>query len=261
MITAGTAALLALSAGATATGQIVAGGKSAGAAKEAARLQTDAATEAARIQAQSDREALEFQKQEAARAQQIAEANRRANYEQWAADRRRLGTLGHVLGLPGPEIPGYVPIEPPRGTLGAAMPSATPTGATAPVTPGGTLTQAQQAFDTLFPDPTLTPDMLRAKEAELQAAGFILRPNAAGVVGKVQYGPGGPIIDVIQGAASGLNKKQWLLPQPAAGPRTMAQPGTLGALLQPLPYAQAPLTPALEAPQLRYPMGTLGRYL
>jgi hypothetical protein len=77
------------------------------------------------------------------------------------------------------------------------------------------------------------------------------------VVGKIQYGPQGPIIDVIQGASSGLNKKQWLLPQPAARRATPAPSALAGTLLQPLPYASLTLTPPLESV---YQPGTLGYY-
>lgn len=99
------------------------------------------------------------------------------------------------------------------------------------------LSGAQAAFDALFPDATLTPDMVKGKEKELAAAGFTLRPNAAGVVGKVQY-KGGPIIDVIQGAGSGLNRKQWLPPS-ASAPAAAATAVTTPSLA---PRQSAPTT-------------------
>lgn len=84
---------------------------------------------------------------------------------------------------------------------------------------------AQQKFNEIFPDETLTPDMLKARERDLNAAGFILRPNAAGVVGKVQYGSDpNAVIDVIQGAGSGLNRRQWLY-GPSGGSAAAAAPG------------------------------------
>jgi len=79
--------------------------------------------------------------------------------------------------------------------------------------------QAQAAwagFNKLFPGETLTPAMLTAHKAELEALGFTLRPNAAGEVGKIQYGTD-RIADVIQGAGSGVNKKQVLYGGPPPG--------------------------------------------
>ena len=67
----------------------------------------------------------------------------------------------------------------------------------------------QGIFNWLFPGESLSPADLKAKEAELAKYGITLAPNAAGVVGKVRL-PNGQIIDVIQGAGSGLNRKQWL---------------------------------------------------
>jgi hypothetical protein len=146
-------------------------------------------------------------------------------------------TLASWLGLPASTA--YTP---------AQMPGSAPAATAPPVD----LSEAQAKFNALFPDERLTPEMVKAKEAELKAAGFTLRPNAAGVVGKIQYGSG-PIIDIIQGAQSGVNKKQWLLPQataPAAGgsagpqpfaPRFTADlratPATLGGMLDIAPAA------------------------
>lgn len=79
-----------------------------------------------------------------------------------------------------------------------------------------TYQEAQQAFNQLFPGEQLTPQMLQEHEAELNALGFQLRPNAQGVVGKIQWGSE-PIVDVIQGAGSGLNRKQWLTGAPVPG--------------------------------------------
>jgi len=67
----------------------------------------------------------------------------------------------------------------------------------------------QQFFNLLFPGDTLTPDMLTEYEAALKAHGITLVRNAAGVPGKIKL-PNGQVVDVIQGAGSGLNRKQWL---------------------------------------------------
>ncbi len=106
--------------------------------------------------------------------------------------------------------------------------------APAPTAPAGMpadYASAQQAFNQLFPGETLTPQMLQEHEAELKALGFTLRPNAAGVVGKIQWG-NEPIVDVIQGAGSGLNRKQWLVPDGAAG-GAMTGPGQFGGMVSP----------------------------
>lgn len=94
----------------------------------------------------------------------------------------------------------------PTGPVGTAE---NPQGTTLGTQPR-TYQEAQEAFNRLFPGETLTPQMLQEHKAELEALGFQLRPNAQGVVGKIQWG-NEPIVDVIQGAGSGLNRKQWLV--------------------------------------------------
>jgi hypothetical protein len=108
---------------------------------------------------------------------------------------------------------------------GAPIDPSVPTGALATTGAPKTYAEAQQAFNQLFPGEQLTPQMLQEHEAELNALGFQLRPNAAGVVGKIQWG-NEPIVDVIQGAGSGLNRKQWLIGDGGAG----ASGGALGGL-------------------------------
>jgi len=184
---------------APAVGSVVGAKMASGAQSRAAQQQTQSANYAADIQDRAAREALEYQKQQAAEEARRYEIDRRANYDQWAAHEGRLGSLSQIWGFGGRPIPGYVPGTP--NTNAGPAPD---------------LSDAQAKFNALFPDETLTPDMVKAKEAELKAAGFTLRPNAAGVVGKIQYGSG-PIIDIIQGASSGVNKKQWLLPQDGGG--------------------------------------------
>lgn len=104
---------------------------------------------------------------------------------------------------------------PPPGPAGVLSPSR-PTGAQSART---LPPEAQAAFEAIFPDATLTPAMLAEKKDALAAAGFSLVPNAAGVVGKVRWGTNpADVIDVIQGAGSGLNRRQWLVDTPASGP-------------------------------------------
>jgi hypothetical protein len=111
------------------------------AAGSAADKQTAAANHAADVEAQSNREALAFQKQQAAYQAQQDEVNRRANYDQWAAKQRKVGSIGQMLGLGGTEIPAYVPGGTPDfGTMvdaSSARPRVGPRPAGAPVPPGG----------------------------------------------------------------------------------------------------------------------------
>jgi hypothetical protein len=258
MITAATAALLALAGGAQATGQIVAAHKSASAAKKAAQLQTSSANYAADKEAEATRQALDFQKAEAARARADAEVTRRANYDQWAAQQRRLGTLGQLLGLAPAEIPPYVPLDASASTLGAAMPwmGANRAGA-APGAPGtASVPNDYQAwFNSLIAGKPFNQQTLLDLEPTLNAAGVRLTPpNAAGDRTKIQL-PTGQWVRV----GFGEGKPVWVV-QPGAGAPMLPRgaQGTLGAMM-PLPYTQAPLTPALQAP--RYPYGTLGGYL
>ena len=123
-----------IAGGATATGQIVSAKLQSGAAKKSAQLQTTSANYAADKQAEATQKALDFQQAEAAKTRADAEVTRHANYDQWAAQQRRLGTLGQLLGMAPPEIPGYVPLDAGAGTLGAALP---PTGANRSGMPSG----------------------------------------------------------------------------------------------------------------------------
>lgn len=243
--------------GAAATGQIIAGKMQSGAAKKSAQLQTASADKAAELQAQSTREALDFQKAEAARARADAETTRRANYEQWAAQQRRLGTLSQLLGLGAPEIPGYVPLD---GTLGAAMPSqnappAAPAGTGGASVPGG---DYQTWFNRLIEGKPFNQQTLLELEPQLNAAGVKLTPpNAAGDRTKIGL-PNGQWVRV----GFGEGKPVWVV-QSGTGTAPMVprgNPGTLGAML-PSPSAAAPLTPALQAPQFQYPYGALGSYM
>lgn len=93
-------------------------------ARETARLQTEAATKAAQLQKESSDAALGFTKQQALYGAQSAETDRSANYQQWAAKERRLGSIGEMVGLGQRDIPSYVPSPTPNfdtpGSGGAA---------------------------------------------------------------------------------------------------------------------------------------------
>jgi hypothetical protein len=243
--------------GAAAAGQIVGAKMQSGAAKQSAQLQTASANYAADKQAQATREALDFQKAEAARARQDTEVTRKANYDQWAAQQRRLGTLGQLLGMAPPEIPGYVPLD---GTLGSAMPSqnaspGAPAGAGTQSVPGG---DYQAWFNSLVAGKPFNQQTLLDLEPELNRYGVKLTPpNAVGDRTKIGL-PNGQWVRV----GFGEGHPVWV-PQSGTGSTVSARgtsPGTLGAMM-PTPYAAAPMTPPLQAPPFQYPYGALGGYL
>lgn len=98
-----------------ATATTVAASKQSGAVTDAAKLQTDAANHAADVQAKSAADTLAWNKQQAEQQWQQQETDRKANYDQWAAKRRNIGSIGQFLGLGiGGDIPGYVPSVDPR---------------------------------------------------------------------------------------------------------------------------------------------------
>lgn len=109
-----------------ASGAIAAGGQIAGsalsahAAGSAAKRETEASNYAAAAQAKAAADALAFQKEQAAQDLAIAEATRKANYDQWAAKQGRLSNLSVLTGAGRQEIPAYSPIPtasaPPQGT-------------------------------------------------------------------------------------------------------------------------------------------------
>jgi hypothetical protein len=140
-----TAAILsAIGAGISAGSSIYGANKQAGAAETAAKLQTDAANHAADVQAQSNREALQFEREQAAYAAQQTEVDRHANYDQWAARQRRVGSIGDYLGFKGTanNLPAYVPGVVPD--FGSAV--ASPSPVNAPVSVGAGQTPAAAAM-------------------------------------------------------------------------------------------------------------------
>lgn len=113
---------------------------------------------------------------------------------------------------------------------------------------GGANGDPQSYFNSLFPGDSLTPDQLTAQEANLTQHGIKVLRNAAGVAGKIQL-PGGQIVDVIQGAGSGLNRKQWLTGDAGGGGNGIpgAAPGDYSSIA---PYggAAGSFTPASYTP-------------
>lgn len=208
---------------ATSTATILAGIAAAGAttaaakmgsnaANNAARLSTDAANHAADVQGQSAREALEFQKTEAARDRAREEVTRKADYEQWAAHRRGLGSLAGLLGFAAPEIPGYVPLEPGGAPTSAAAPTGAPDPRFAEV--------FTRATTGLAPTAENLPIVIDA----LQKAGIkVNRGTHAGNQPSDDFitFDGGGGFDVIQNVGS-PNARWQMLPPRAAGSTTRA---------------------------------------
>lgn len=89
---------------------------------KAAQRTTDAANHAADVEAASARDALDFQKQEAERTATQVEADRHANYDQWAAFMNAHNAARQKYGYSTTAIPGYVPGVTPKYTSpGAAL--------------------------------------------------------------------------------------------------------------------------------------------
>lgn len=120
-VVASAIALAALAASATAGGAIASGAIGAHASGEAADKQTAAANHAADLQDAANKRAEAFQRQQAEQAYQQGEVDRQANYDQWAAKRRNIGSISQMLGLGGGgDIPAYVPSVDPRYLDGGA---------------------------------------------------------------------------------------------------------------------------------------------
>ena len=96
-------------AAASAVSGIVGAKMQSGAVRNAAQEQARAADIAAAEQRRASEAAEAFQRQQAQQAWAQQEADRRANYDQWAAREQRLGSIGEMLGYGRRQTPGYVP--------------------------------------------------------------------------------------------------------------------------------------------------------
>jgi hypothetical protein len=97
-------------------GTAIAGIVGGGAAITAGAINAHAAGNAADDQLKANEDALQAQQANQAYANQVAETNRRANYDQWAAREGQLSSVGQMLGLPARQIPDYVPLPPGAST-------------------------------------------------------------------------------------------------------------------------------------------------
>lgn len=110
----------------TAGAGIYAAHEQSGAAKDAAKTQADASTHAADIQSKAADEQLAFQRQQAENDWRNQQQTQQANYNQWAAGRGRLRSLGAMTGIDIGADPAYVPGIDPRFDTGASpLPSST----------------------------------------------------------------------------------------------------------------------------------------
>ena len=235
------------------TGAVNAAHKIASASTEAANITSTAATNAAQIDAQSKAAALAFSRQQAEKDYQNQEIARQGNYNQWASQQQRLGSLGGMLGLGPRNIPAYVPSQDPQFTPSAgAPPSAGTVGAAA----------SGPTSSTNLSDPNAWMGLVRDPKALSTWVAQGLGPAAAKpglvdyYVGKIHEQPGANPTEQAGGAAYWLQKLQAgaggtsatsAVPPPAAAPA-----GSLASLIG---YRRAPLTPALAAPY-----GTVGAY-
>jgi hypothetical protein len=191
--------------------------------------QLEATKYAADAQAKAAADSLAFQRQQADYNAQVAESTRSANYDQWAAKQRQLGSVGDALGLPARAIPAYVPI--PASGLGAPSGVVAPGAGGAPAAPadptrvgitdpgqGGSATATPPAganaawwnpadpkgsVAALFGGAAPTSQAILARKAQIEAAGGqVSPPNAEGVTSKI-YLPGVGWTRVLDGGVAG----------------------------------------------------------
>lgn len=121
------------SAAATAGGAVASGALASHGVSSAADKQMQAQNYAADQQKKAADEQLAYQRQQAENTFRQQEADRKANYDQWAARQTRLNSIGAALGYgAGTTIPAYVPMTDPNYTAG-----------TTPLPPAGTAAPIQ----------------------------------------------------------------------------------------------------------------------
>lgn len=123
------------SAAATAGGAVAGAAMSSHGVSSAADKQMQAANYAADQQKKAADDQLAYQRQQAENTYRQQEADRKANYDQWAARQTRLNSIGAALGYgAGTSIPAYVPIADPGYTTGTTPLPPTGTGGPTPTT-------------------------------------------------------------------------------------------------------------------------------
>lgn len=198
-----TAAWGAIGAGVSAGTSLIGAHMQAGAAEDAAHLQVDASKYAADKQDAAAQRAEAWQRQQAEAQWQQQETDRKANYDQWAAKRRNIGSIGKFLGLgSGGDIPAYVPSVDPRLTApGAPLPAGpgqTPPGGPAsagpaapPATFGAALTSGRPTVPPTAAPLTNTPAPGSPAQLALLRARMGGNAGTAGPMGAPQLQPDG----------------------------------------------------------------------
>jgi hypothetical protein len=194
------------------------------ASADAAQKQLEATKYAADAQAKAAAESLAFQRQQAAYDAAMAETNRAANYQQWAAKQQQLGSVGQALGLPARSIPAYVPLPAASDAPSPGPPQGPPLG-TADLGAGGGAEAAwwnpqdpQGSLNTLLAGKAPTSQTILALRPELEAAGIQISPaNQEGVTSKVLI-PGVGWTRILEGGVKGGQGTGWTyVPQPGGG--------------------------------------------
>jgi hypothetical protein len=234
----------AVGAAATGTGAVVAGKMQASASRDAASQTTAAANHAADLQSQAADQALTFQREQGENAYQNSEVARHGNYDQWAAQQRKVRSVGQMLGLPDFDIPDYAPGVDPNLT-GRPNPAAGAAGGNG---------NGVQAFmlDLLNKgvDPKAVADQTNAKFGASIGTGALYYPNN-NTIGLPDF--------YIAGPQQGQTGTGWnVVTRGGGGPTTAAAPRSVGSYLT--PYATPPMAPAL-AMSTRYGPGSVGSYM
>lgn len=246
---------------------IIAGGTAGGAAiaahgnTSAAQTQADASKTATAAQANANQQQLDFTKQQASAAYNSQEADRKANYDQWAARQSFFGNMGTELGLPNRTLPAYVPTPPnPFGGVapaGAPSQAPSPMGATAAPAPAatGAGTNYQSLFQNLTGGKPLNQAGLTALAPQLQQAGIKLgNPNATGVISKIIL-PDQTAVRVLDGDTSVASPTTWMV-QPGTGPTSTAKSASVYQN-NPSQFAMGTMGDMLMSPQNLDPRNTL----
>ena len=148
------------------------------AAGKAAKATSDASNYAADRQAEAQQRQEQFLREQAQRNYEQEESVRRANYDQWAAREKRLGSIAERLGYGRRDVPAYVPSVNP-GFMGQSGP---PQSSTNPVSMGPRPTAATMPTQPTVP--SARDVILRRKFPEGSIGAYVLarRQKPAGVI-------------------------------------------------------------------------------
>lgn len=256
-VATGTAIALAIAGAASAGTSVYAANKASSTAKEAANTQAGAANHAADLQSKAAADALAFQKQQAEVDFQNSELARRANYDQYAAGRHRLDTLGGLLGQGPQTVPDYVPGKDPN--FAGPAPAGSVNGTTAPTTGApGSVNATTSATGPI--NWTAPPDQLSAQlSAYFKSKGVSDQETpywvgkAAELVARGQElnDPGYADRRLSQANVFGGGGGS------TAPSATTAPPGSINATGY-APMTAGPITPAIQPPKVSYQPGSIG---